>query len=76
MPHDVALIATIAIGRLFCGNDLARIRPQPQGGDQLAANSLPLQDAFAVLFFVSVGMLFDPSIILREPHMVAAGRTG
>jgi CPA2 family monovalent cation:H+ antiporter-2 len=32
-----------------------------------AADSLPLQDAFAVLFFVSVGMLFDPGIVLREP---------
>jgi CPA2 family monovalent cation:H+ antiporter-2 len=35
-----------------------------------AANALPLQDAFAVLFFVSVGMLFDPSILWREPAMV------
>jgi CPA2 family monovalent cation:H+ antiporter-2 len=35
-----------------------------------AANSLPLQDAFAVLFFVSVGMLFDPSILWREPLSV------
>lgn len=37
-----------------------------------AADSLPLQDAFAVLFFVSIGMLFDPSILLREPWRVAA----
>lgn len=37
-----------------------------------ATNSLPLQDAFAVLFFVSVGMLFDPSIVIREPLMLAA----
>jgi CPA2 family monovalent cation:H+ antiporter-2 len=36
-----------------------------------AAESLPLQDAFAVLFFVSVGMLFDPSILVREPLAVA-----
>jgi CPA2 family monovalent cation:H+ antiporter-2 len=34
---------------------------------QAAADSLPLQDAFAVLFFVSIGMLFDPSILMREP---------
>ena len=33
-------------------------------------DSLPLQDAFAVLFFVSVGMLFDPSILVREPLAV------
>jgi CPA2 family monovalent cation:H+ antiporter-2 len=32
-----------------------------------AEESLPLRDAFAVLFFVSVGMLFDPGTILREP---------
>lgn len=36
-----------------------------------AEESLPLQNAFAVLFFVSVGMLFDPSILIREPlHVV------
>jgi monovalent cation:H+ antiporter-2, CPA2 family len=32
-----------------------------------ALEALPLRDAFAVLFFVSVGMLFDPSILLRHP---------
>jgi CPA2 family monovalent cation:H+ antiporter-2 len=37
-----------------------------------AADSLPLQDAFAVLFFVSVGMLFDPTILVREPLHVLA----
>src|SRR5262245_10294900 len=37
-----------------------------------AANAVPLQDAFAVLFFVSVGMLFDPAILWRAPRMVAA----
>ncbi len=37
-----------------------------------AANMLPLQDAFAVLFFVSVGMLFDPGILVRAPLAVLA----
>lgn len=37
-----------------------------------AAEALPLQDAFAVLFFVSVGMLFDPSVLVREPIHVLA----
>ena len=37
-----------------------------------AADALPLQDAFAVLFFVSVGMLFDPGILVREPMRVVA----
>ena len=39
-------------------------------GHNAAERSLPLRDAFAVLFFVSVGMLFDPSILLREPLAV------
>jgi CPA2 family monovalent cation:H+ antiporter-2 len=34
---------------------------------QAAADALPLQDAFAVLFFVSVGMLFDPKAVVRSP---------
>ncbi len=37
-----------------------------------AEESLPLRDAFAVLFFVSVGMLFDPSIVVREPLLLLA----
>ena len=37
-----------------------------------AEESLPLRDAFAVLFFVSVGMLFDPSILIRAPLLVVA----
>ncbi len=35
-----------------------------------AEESLPLRDAFAVLFFVSVGMLFDPTIVVREPGLL------
>ena len=37
-----------------------------------ADEALPLRDAFAVLFFVSVGMLFDPSILVRQPLEVLA----
>ena len=37
-----------------------------------AADALPMRDAFAVLFFVSVGMLLDPSQILAEPLILAA----
>ncbi len=37
-----------------------------------AANALPFRDAFAVLFFASVGMLFDPSFILTHTLYVAA----
>ena len=37
-----------------------------------ASEALPMRDAFAVLFFVSVGMLFDPSAILRAPTAILA----
>src|SRR5690606_3938426 len=40
-------------------------------GHNAAERALPLRDAFAVLFFVSVGMLFDATILLREPLAVA-----
>jgi len=37
-----------------------------------ATEALPMRDAFAVLFFVSVGMLFDPLTLLRQPGAIAA----
>ncbi|EIQ00932.1 Kef-type K+ transport system, predicted NAD-binding component [Opitutaceae bacterium TAV1] len=57
---------SFALGAFFAGVVLS----ESDLSHKAAANSLPLQDAFAVLFFVSVGMLFDPSIIVREPLMV------
>jgi CPA2 family monovalent cation:H+ antiporter-2 len=39
---------------------------------RVAEDSLPLRDTFAVLFFVAVGMLFDPSVIMRQPIALAA----
>ena len=39
---------------------------------QAAADSIPLRDAFAVLFFVSVGMLFEPRLLLDSPGLLAA----
>ena len=39
---------------------------------KVAEDSLPLRDTFAVLFFVAVGMLFDPGVLWREPWAVAA----
>ncbi|KQP55156.1 MULTISPECIES: YbaL family putative K(+) efflux transporter [unclassified Methylobacterium] len=59
---------SFALGAFFAGMVLA----ESDLSHQAAANSLPLQDAFAVLFFVSVGMLFDPGILLREPLSVLA----
>jgi monovalent cation:H+ antiporter-2, CPA2 family len=41
-------------------------------GHNAAERSLPLRDAFAVLFFVSVGMLFDPRVLMEAPLAVAA----
>jgi len=57
---------SVALGAFFAGvvingSDLSH---------QAGAEALPLQDAFAVLFFVSVGMLFDPGILVREPLAV------
>jgi CPA2 family monovalent cation:H+ antiporter-2 len=39
---------------------------------KVAEDSLPLRDTFAVLFFVAVGMLFDPAVLVRQPLEVAA----
>src|SRR5690606_33954469 len=38
----------------------------------VAAEALPLRDAFAVIFFVSVGMIFNPAFLIEEPLMVLA----
>jgi CPA2 family monovalent cation:H+ antiporter-2 len=59
---------SFALGAFFAGMVLNK----SELSQKAAANSLPLQDAFGVLFFVSVGMLFDPSILTREPAMVAS----
>ena len=59
---------SFALGAFFAGVVLN----ESDLSHKAAANSLPLQDAFAVLFFVSVGMLFDPSILVGKPLMVAA----
>ena len=54
---------SFALGAFFAG----RILSESELSHQAAEESLPLRDAFAVLFFVSVGMLFDPSTVLRDP---------
>ena len=55
--------ASFALGAFFAGMVM---RESPLS-HRAANESLPLRDAFSVLFFVSVGMLFDPAILLREP---------
>ncbi|ERF80071.1 MAG: monovalent cation:proton antiporter-2 (CPA2) family transporter [Bradyrhizobium sp. DFCI-1] len=59
---------SLALGAFFAGMML-RESPLSQ---RAAQETLPLRDAFAVLFFVSVGMLFDPLSVVREPWPFAA----
>ncbi len=59
---------SFALGAFFAGVVLS----ESDLSHRAAENSLPLQDAFAVLFFVSVGVLFDPSILINQPGHVAA----
>lgn len=59
---------SFALGAFFAG----MILNSSQYNHQAADDSRPLRDAFAVLFFVAVGMLFNPSILLDEPLLVLA----
>ena len=59
---------SFALGAFFAGMMLR----ESEFSHRAAEESLPLRDAFAVLFFVSVGMLFDPMILLQEPVHVLA----
>ncbi|MDP9808147.1 CPA2 family monovalent cation:H+ antiporter-2 [Rhizobium tibeticum] len=54
---------SLALGAFFAGMVLA----ESELSHRAAQESLPLRDAFAVLFFVSVGMLFDPNILIEKP---------
>lgn len=59
---------SFALGAFFAGMVM---RESPLSY-RAAEESLPLRDAFSVLFFVSVGMLFDPNVLISEPlHVVA-----
>lgn len=59
---------SLALGAFFAGVILA----ESQLSQRAAQETLPLRDAFAVLFFVSVGMLFDPLILVRHTVPVIA----
>ncbi len=59
---------SFALGAFFAGMVLAE-SPLSQRATEEA---LPLRDAFAVLFFVSVGMLFNPSVLVEAPLAVLA----
>ena len=59
---------SFALGAFFAGMILS----ESQLSQRAAEESLPLRDAFAVLFFVSVGMLFDPAILWEDTLAVLA----
>jgi CPA2 family monovalent cation:H+ antiporter-2 len=59
---------SMALGAFLAGMVVA----QSPVSHQAAADALPLRDAFAVLFFVSVGMLFDPMILIDHPLLIVA----
>jgi CPA2 family monovalent cation:H+ antiporter-2 len=59
---------SFALGAFFAGMILS----ESELSQRAAQETLPLRDAFAVLFFVSVGMLFDPTILVRETWPVLA----
>ncbi len=59
--------ASFALGAFFAGMVMSK-SPLSQ---RAAEETLPLRDAFAVLFFVSVGMLFNPQILFQHPWLLA-----
>ena len=59
---------SLALGAFFAGMILS----ESALSQRAAQETLPLRDAFAVLFFVSVGMLFDPASLLRDPWPLLA----
>jgi CPA2 family monovalent cation:H+ antiporter-2 len=54
---------SFALGAFFAG----MVMSESELSQEAAEQTLPLRDAFAVLFFVSVGMLFDPAILIEAP---------
>jgi CPA2 family monovalent cation:H+ antiporter-2 len=59
---------SFALGAFFAG----MMMRESDFSHRAAAESLPFRDAFAVLFFVSVGMLFEPAVIVEQPLRVLA----
>lgn len=59
---------SFALGAFFAGMVLR----ESEFSHRAAQDSLPLRDAFAVLFFVGVGMLFEPRVLVEQPLQVLA----
>src|SRR5690606_4984039 len=68
LGSSVLFGVSLALGAFFAGMNLS----ESELNHRAANESLPLRDAFAVLFFVSVGMLFDPMIVVNQPLLVLA----
>ncbi len=70
IAYGAAILFSVsfALGAFFAG----MVMRESEFSHRAAEESLPLRDAFAVLFFVSVGMLFEPSILLSKPLSVLA----
>lgn len=62
------LTSLFALGAFFAG----MVLNESELSHRAAHDTLPLRDAFAVLFFVSVGMLFDPLVLIQQPLAVLA----
>jgi CPA2 family monovalent cation:H+ antiporter-2 len=57
---------SMALGAFLAGLAVSR----SEFATRAANDALPMRDAFAVLFFVSVGMLFDPKSLIKIPHVI------
>ena len=64
----VVFDVSFALGAFFAGMILGETQLSKRAGEE----TLPLRDAFAVLFFVAVGMLFDPAVLTTHPLPVLA----
>jgi CPA2 family monovalent cation:H+ antiporter-2 len=65
---SVLFSVSFALGAFFAG----MVMRESEFSHRAAEESLPLRDAFAVLFFVAVGMLFQPSVMIQQPLNVLA----
>ena len=68
VASTVVFDVSMALGAFLAGMVVAR----SDFGLRAATEVLPMRDAFAVLFFVSVGMLFNPSLVVESPLLIAA----
>jgi CPA2 family monovalent cation:H+ antiporter-2 len=68
LGSSVLFGVSLALGAFFAGMILS----ESELSHRAAQETLPLRDAFAVLFFVSVGMLFDPTIVVTSPLALIA----